>query len=77
MNLLDADVKDTADEKTTEAKESLENTGSNVTEKGKGFIDTIRDWVAPAADKTHGKLTSCCQIIFLITVTSIKMSAKT
>lgn len=39
-----------------DAEKSLKDAESEAPKKGKGLMGTIRDWVAPAADKTRGEL---------------------
>lgn len=39
----------------TGAEQSLKEAESEAPKKGKGLMDTLRDWVAPAAEKTRGK----------------------
>lgn len=37
-----------------EAERSLKESEAEAPKKGKGLMGTIRDWVAPVADKTKG-----------------------
>lgn len=37
---------------------SLREAEAEAPKKGKGFVESLRDWVRPATDKAHGMLTS-------------------